>query len=109
VIESLPEKFEGVSVALKANIYFGGRVVSHSVFFKDGSKKTLGLIHEGSFTFTTAQPEVMAIIAGTCRWRMQGEQDWKVCVGGQSFKVPAKAAFEVAVGEGICEYCCSYE
>ncbi|HYF49103.1 MAG TPA: pyrimidine/purine nucleoside phosphorylase, partial [Planctomycetota bacterium] len=38
---SSPTQFDNVSVVCKANVYFEGRVVSHSVLFKDGSKKTL--------------------------------------------------------------------
>ena len=33
-----PEKFDGVSVVTKANVYFDGKVVSHTVLFPDGSK-----------------------------------------------------------------------
>jgi hypothetical protein len=57
---SIPEKFENVSVPPKANVYFGGRVVSHTLLFKDGTKKTLGLIFEGSFNFETNASETMA-------------------------------------------------
>ena len=37
-----PESFAGVEVVAKANVYFDGKVVSHTVRFQDGSKKTLG-------------------------------------------------------------------
>jgi uncharacterized protein YaiE (UPF0345 family) len=36
--------FDKVSVDCKANIYFDGNVVSHTVRFDDGKKKTAGLI-----------------------------------------------------------------
>src|SRR4051812_47386470 len=59
-------QFAGVTVVVKANVYFDGRVVSHTVLFPDETKKTLGLIFPGSFHFDTGAPERMEIIAGTC-------------------------------------------
>ena len=54
---SIPAEFPGVTAVTKANIYFDGKVVSHSILFPDGSKKTLGLIYPGSFHFGTAKAE----------------------------------------------------
>jgi hypothetical protein len=50
-------QFEGVTALAKANVYFDGKVVSHSLLFPDGSKKTLGLIYAGSFHFGTDKAE----------------------------------------------------
>ena len=58
-MSSLPLQFSGVTVTTKANVYFDGKVVSHSVLFPDGTKKTLGLIYPGSFHFGTGAPERM--------------------------------------------------
>jgi len=55
-MSTAPERFDGVSVVTKANVYFDGKVVSHTVNFPDGSKKTIGLIYPGLYTFTTAPP-----------------------------------------------------
>jgi purine/pyrimidine-nucleoside phosphorylase len=101
-------QFDNVSVVLKANIYFDGRVVSHSVLFSDGSRKTLGLIYPGEYRFNTGAPENMAIIAGTCRARMSGESDWKSYSAGTSFDVAGDSSFEIAVDEGTAEYVCSF-
>ena len=103
-----PEKFDGVSVATKANVYFDGKVVSHTVHFADGSKKTIGLIYPGSFTFSTGAPEVMEIVAGACRVRLKGESAWKDHGAGTSFAVPGNSAFDIAVESGIAEYVCSF-
>jgi hypothetical protein len=103
-----PERFDGVSVVTKANVYFDGRVVSHTVNFPGGEKKTLGLIYPGSYTFTTGAPEVMAIVAGTCRARLKGESDWREYLAGTSFAVPGNSAFDIAVAGGIAEYVCSF-
>jgi uncharacterized protein YaiE (UPF0345 family) len=103
-----PERFDGVSVATKANVYFDGRVVSHTVNLPDGSKKTIGLIYPGSFTFSTGAPEVMEIVAGACRVRLKGEVAWQDYGAGTSFAVPGNSAFDIAVESGIAEYVCSF-
>lgn len=103
-----PEKFDGVSVAVKANVFFDGKVVSHTVHFADGSKKSIGLVYPGSFTFTTGAPEVMAIVAGSCKARLKGESSWKQYDSGTAFSVPGNSSFEIAVDSGITEYVCSF-
>jgi hypothetical protein len=103
-----PEKFDGVSVVTKANVYFDGKVVSHTVFAADGSKKTIGLIYPGSFHFTTNAAEVMEIVAGSCRVRLKGESAWKQYTAGTSFPVAANSAFDIEVESGIAEYVCTF-
>ena len=44
-MSSIASEFRGVTAVTKANVYFDGKVVSHSILFPDGSKKTLGLIY----------------------------------------------------------------
>ena len=105
---SAPEKFENVTVLVKANVYFGGKVTSHTVLV-GGAKKTLGLIYAGEYKFGTDAPERMDIIAGSCRIRLAGAKDWTAYAAGTFFKVPGKSSFEIAVAEGIAEYVCSYE
>jgi uncharacterized protein YaiE (UPF0345 family) len=102
-------KFENVTAVAKANVYFGGRVVSHTVLFPDGSKKTLGLIYPGEFHFGTDAPERMDITAGACRVRLDGTSDWKDVSAGSFFKVPGKSGFDITVTDGITEYVCSFE
>lgn len=102
------KSLENVKVDLKANIYFNGKVVSHSVY--DGSgKKTLGLIYPGRYHFDTAAPEKMVITAGLCRVLLDGTEDWKEYEAGTEFKVPGKSGFEISVEEGIAEYLCVFE
>jgi len=103
-----PEKFSNVSVACKANLYFDGKVVSHSVTFADGSRKTLGIIFPGSFRFETLAPERMEIIAGDCRVLIDGQEDWQHFVAGSFFDVPGDSAFEICVEAGVAEYVCSF-
>jgi purine/pyrimidine-nucleoside phosphorylase len=102
-------KFENVTAVAKANIYFDGRVVSHTILLADGSKKTLGLIYPGEFHFGTDAPERMDITSGACRIRLDGTTEWKDVTGGTFFQVPGKSGFDIAVSEGIVEYVCSFE
>jgi uncharacterized protein YaiE (UPF0345 family) len=103
-----PDKFSGVAVATKANVYFDGKVVSHSVLFPDGTKKTLGLIYPGSYHFGTDAPERMEIVAGACRVTLDGQTAARDYTAGQSFDVPGKSGFTIEVAGGLCEYICSF-
>lgn len=107
--ERVPTSYANVEVVTKANIYFDGKVVSHTVLFADGSKKTLGIIYPGSFHFGTAAPERMQIVAGSCRARLDGEGEWKSHAEGDDFRIPANSGFDIAVESGTVEYICSFE
>jgi purine/pyrimidine-nucleoside phosphorylase len=105
---SIPAEFHGVTAVTKANIYFDGKVVSHSILFADGSKKTLGLIYPGRFHFGTDKAERMELIAGACSVSLDGPSTTKHYAAGDAFNVPAKSGFDVEVSSGICEYICSF-
>ena len=107
-MSTIPQQFANVTVVTKANVYFDGKVVSHSVLFADGSKKTIGLIYPGSFHFGTNAAERMEIVAGACRVKLDGQTQWKDYGAGQVFEVPAKSGFDIGVKQGICEYVCSF-
>lgn len=107
-MSSLPTEFSGITVATKANVYFDGKVVSHTVLFPDKSKKTLGLIYPGSFHFKTGVPERMEIIAGACRVTLDGAKSAKDYAAGQYFDVAGNSGFTIEVKTGICEYICSF-
>ena len=107
--ESMPKQYDNVSVVLKANVYFGGKVISHTVYFPDGSKKTLGTIFHGSYKFDTAAPERMEIIAGSCRVKIADAAEWVTYEGGTHFDVPGHSFFEINVAEGVTEYVCSFQ
>lgn len=106
---SNPVQFNNVTIISKANIYFDGKVVSHTVLFTDSSKKTIGLIYPGSFKFNTGAPEKMEIISGSCKVKLPGDSDWKVYEANSFFKVPGNSYFEIMVESEITEYVCSFE
>jgi len=105
---SVPAQFTDVTAVTKANVYFDGRVVSHSILFPDGSKKTLGLIYPGTFHFGTEKAERMEIVAGSCHVRLDGQSAIADYAAGHAFNVPAKSGFDIEVKSGICEYVCSF-
>ena len=107
-MSSLPAQFAGVTVVTKANVYFDGNVVSHTVLFSDNSKKTLGLIRPGSYYFGTAAPERMEIVAGACSVTLDGSKETRDYPAGTYFDVPGKSGFTIAVSAGLCEYICSF-
>jgi purine/pyrimidine-nucleoside phosphorylase len=101
-------QFSNVTAVAKANVYFDGKVVSHSILFPDGSKKTLGLIYPGSYHFGTDAAERMEISGGSCSVVLDGETEAKSYVEGTAFDVPAKSGFTINVADGICQYVCSF-
>ena len=105
---SLPTQFDSVTVYTKANVYFDGKVVSHSMLMPGGAKKTLGLIYPGSYHFGTAAPERMEIVAGSCRVTLDGQNAVKEYAAGTYFDVPGKSGFTIEVPNGLCEYICSF-
>jgi hypothetical protein len=107
-MSSIASEFRGVTAVAKANVYFDGKVVSHSILFPDGSKKTLGLIYPGRFHFGTDKAELMEIVAGACSVKLDGQDAVKDYGAGQAFEVPAKSGFDIEVKSGICEYICSF-
>jgi len=100
-------EFTNVTVVKEANIYFDGRVVSRTVLFGDGSKKTLGVMQSGEYEFSTGLAEIMEIMSGDLEWQIKGDTDWKRVTGGESFNVPANSAFVMRVAV-VTDYCCSF-
>src|SRR5205814_4436002 len=105
---TLPSEFRGVTALTKANTYFDGKVVSHTLLFPDGGKKTLRLIYPGAFHFKTEKAEQMEIVAGRCFVKRAMELSPTCYAAGQLFEVAAKSSFDIEVKEGLCEYICSF-
>jgi uncharacterized protein YaiE (UPF0345 family) len=101
-------EFNGVSVIAKANVYFDGNVVSHTLLLPDGAKKTLGLIRPGSYHFNTDAPERMEVVDGACRVTLDGAKAPLPYAAGTHFDVPGKSGFLIEVEHGLCQYICSF-
>ena len=100
-------QFDNVSVVKKANLYFDGKCVSHTVLFPDGTRKTLGVIFPAKLNFGTAAPEIMEINGGSCRIRTAGSDAWQTYGAGQQFSVPGNSNFDIEVLETL-DYVCHY-
>jgi len=103
----MSDKIDNISVGKKANVYFDGKCVSHTVHFADGSKKSVGVILPSTLTFNTGVPEIMETVAGSCRYKIKGE-DWKSCSNGESFKVPGNSSFDIEVTNEPYHYICHF-
>ena len=101
-------QFDNVSVVSKANVYFDGKCVSHSITLADGSKKSVGVILPSTLTFNTGAPEIMETVAGSCRVKLAGESEWKTYGAGQSFKVPGNSSFDIEVAGEPYHYVCHF-
>jgi uncharacterized protein YaiE (UPF0345 family) len=106
--QGVPAQFENVTAVCKANVYFGGKVVSHTLLDAAGKKITLGLIYAGSYAFTTGAPERMDMVAGACRVKLAGQEAFTAYPAGTTFFVPGDSSFEIVVDEGLAEYVCSF-
>ena len=105
---AIASQFNGVSVVTKANVYFDGNVVSHTVLLPEGSRKTLGIIRPGSYHFNTDAPELMEIIDGSCSVVVDGSGAARAHGAGSFFEVPGKSGFRIEVASGLCQYICSF-
>ncbi len=100
-------QFDQVSVVKKANVYFDGKCVSHTVLFPDGTRKTVGVLFPSKLVFNTGAPETMEVVGGICRVRLAGESEWKTYGAGESFKVPGQSNFEIETLE-LLDYVCHF-
>ena len=105
----MSDRIDNVSVGKKANVFFDGKCVSHSVYFPDGSRKTVGVIMPGAqLVFNVGAPELMEITAGECSVKVAGEPAFKTYTAGTSFKVAANSSFEIHAGKEAVNYVCSF-
>ena len=100
-------EFPNVTVVKKANIYFDGKVTSRTVLFSDGSRKTLGIMLPGEYTFDTADKEIVELLAGEMEILLPGSDQWRSVRSGEQFEVPARSQFRLKVAS-VVDYCCSY-
>lgn len=103
----MSDKIDNISVFKKANVYFDGKCVSHTIQYADGTKKSVGVILPAALTFNTGVPEIMETVAGACRYKIKGE-DWKTCGAGQSFNVPGNSSFDIEVSGEAYHYICHF-
>ncbi|MBG9390032.1 pyrimidine/purine nucleoside phosphorylase [Caenimonas aquaedulcis] len=101
------ESLDNVRVATRANVYFDGKCVSHSVTLADGTRKSVGVILPSELTFKTGAPEIMECAGGFCEYRLAGSADWVTSGPGQKFGVPGDSSFDIRVREAY-HYICHF-
>lgn len=101
-------QFDNVSVKKKANVYFDGKCVSHTILMPNGTRSTVGVIFPGTLTFNTVSPELMEISLGECKVRLKGEDSWRTYRAGDKFTVPGNSSFDIEVTE-MLDYVCHFE
>jgi len=104
---SAADQFDGVSVVKKANVYFDGKCVSHTVQFADGTRKSVGVILPSSLKFNTGAPEIMEVLDGRCRVKLAGATAAVEYTAGQSFNVPGNSSFDIETLETL-HYVCHF-
>ena len=97
-----------VTVHAKANLYFEGRVVSHTVITASGEHKTVGVILPGSYHFGTGKAERMEIVEGAAEVVLDDTLGKESYAAGQSFEVKANSGFTITVTGDPCHYLCSF-
>ena len=103
----MTEQYNGVSVATKANVYFDGKCVSHSITLADGTKKSVGVVLPATLTFNTGAPEIMECVAGSCEYKLKGSDAWVKSSAGEKFSVPGNSSFDIRVTEPY-HYICHF-
>jgi uncharacterized protein YaiE (UPF0345 family) len=104
----ITDRYEGVALATRANVYFDGRCVSHGFTLADGSRKSVGVILPSELTFTTEAPEKIEGVAGACEVLLPGAGDWVRFEAGESFEVPGQSAFRIRVTGEPYHYVCHF-
>jgi uncharacterized protein YaiE (UPF0345 family) len=101
---TITAEFPHVTVTTAANVYFGGKCVSHGITLADGTKKSVGVILPATLTFNTGAPEIMECVAGSCDYQLDGTDTWVTSGAGSQFSVPGHAKFNIRVTEGFEAY-----
>ena len=100
-------QYENVSVVKKANVYFDGKCISHTIQLADGTRKSIGVILPATLNFKTGAAEVMETVSGSCRYRLPGGS-WVTVAEGERFAVPGNSNFDIEVSGEPYHYVCHF-
>ena len=101
------EKLNQMTVSTKANVYFDGICVSHSLTAADGTQLSVGVVLASELRFSTGAAEIMECSAGSCEYRLAGTEQWLTSTAGEKFSIPANSYFDIKVAEAY-HYICHY-
>lgn len=99
-------QFDQVSVGKKANVFFDGKCVSHTVILSDGARKSVGVILPSTLKFELSTPEIMEVVEGTAYVSINGAPE-NVFTAGQRWAVSAGSYFVIRV-EAPLHYVCHF-
>ena len=103
-----PTALANATIAPKANVYFDGKCVSHSLTLADGTRKSVGVILPATLLFNTGAAERMETVAGACEVRRAGDAEWARYGEGEAFEVGANTSFEIRVTDAPYHYICHF-
>lgn len=92
---------------LNVSEYFDGKVKSIGFESATAGRASVGVMAEGEYTFSTAQPEEMTVVSGALKVLLSGEVEWKWYEAGRVFNVPGHSEFYLQVAEPSA-YLCRY-
>ena len=106
-IERMSMQFDQVSVGKKANVYFDGKCVSHTVTLPNGVRKSVGVVLPSTLRFDLSTKEIMEVVDGNAFVSINGapEQEFKA---GQSWEVE-KGGYFIVRAEQPVHYVCHFE
>jgi hypothetical protein len=100
-------QFDHVSVGKKANVYFDGKCVSHTVTLADGTRKSVGVVLPSTLRFDLSTREVMEVVDGTAYVSINGGSE-QAFAAGQSWEVAAGGYFVIRA-ESPVHYVCHFD
>lgn len=101
------EKLNLMTVSTKANVYFDGKCISHSLTTQDGTQLSVGVVLPSELRFSTGAAEIMECSSGSCQYRLAGSEQWLSSATGDKFSIPANSYFDIKVTEAY-HYICHY-
>lgn len=104
----MSDQMNVTQVGTRANVYFDGKCISHTVTLADGSRKSVGVILPATLTFKTGAPEIMEGVAGRCSVRLPGDDQWRSFGAGEKYAVPGNASFDIRVEGEPYHYICHF-
>jgi uncharacterized protein YaiE (UPF0345 family) len=99
-------QFEQVTVNKKANVFFDGKCVSHTVTLANGERKSVGVILPSTLRFDLTTKEVMEVVDGTAHVSINGAPE-QAFAAGQSWTVDAGAYFVIRAEQPV-HYVCHF-
>ena len=99
-------QFDQVTVNKKANVFFDGKCVSHTVTLPSGERKSVGVILPSTLRFDLTTKEVMEVVDGTAHVSINGVEE-QAFAAGQSWTVEAGGYFVIRAEQPV-HYVCHF-